>query len=175
MLLVLASSILSCNSDTQNKAEAVPAPAGNTPHFVFANGPKALEYKAEGSWCDARFPEAPPITGDPVNANLRRIGFGTGIYKVNVNFGTIVSSFILRNKSNGAIELYSSNHFPYCLSDHKNFSLAPNGLSFSYDNHHHIKYTVELQQTQQAYFLAITYDPGGNYGFSVHKCANCIE
>jgi len=165
--------LVACGPNEAQLAQNKPT-IGQGPHIEFAKGPIVKDYKAAGSWCDAHFPEAPPLTSDPVNAQLRRVGIGPGVYKAVVNYGNIASSFMLRVSPNRTLELYTSNHFPYCLSEHSNFKLQADGRSFEYDNHHHIHYTVELESSDQGMSIAFLYGPGDNFGFTIYKCEDCM-
>lgn len=163
-----------CGSGASKGAAGNANPAApNGPYFQFAQGPKVLQYEAAGSWCDAHFPESPPLTGDPTNANLRRVGLSVGIYKATVSYGNIASSFMIRVNANQLVELYTSDHFPFCLSNQQNFKLSADGRSFDYNNNHHIRYTLELEQGQNGISMAFLYTAADNFGFSVHKCVDC--
>jgi len=154
-------------------------PSGNqptSPQLVFQcfSGSTAKQYGEPGNWCDAHFPEAPVLTGDPLNSVLRRFILTTGIYIVTVRFGHVASSFMVqKHADNPIVQLFTSNNF-YCLGNHQYFDLSPDNTCFTYNNHHSIQYTATLENTTAGIGVAITYDPGNNYGITVRKCEDCL-
>lgn len=163
--------IAACDrSGTQN---AVQNGDKNTGILRFSKAAQVKDYHDMKSWCRRSFSEAALINADPANVNRRYFMLGDSVCQVVVRLGNMSSSFFLRKAGEKAVEVFTSDNYPMCLSDRANFAMSPDGFSFAYDNKHHIQYTVEVQPAAGPMPVVIEFKPEVQYGLTVHRCADC--
>ena len=112
--------------------------------------------------------EGVAINADTAHANRRMFTMTDGTYKVAVDYGNIVGSFILK-KSGDRFEISTSDNYPECLSNKTNFSIASDGSSFKYDNQKHIFFEVFYELQGAVANIVVELSSEANYGMSVRK------
>lgn len=154
--------------------EAQPSSTSATAlRFQFSKKAPANELRDENSWCNKPFTEAIVIQADPANENRRYFMLGEGIYTVALQLGNATSSFFLQKAGQQSVDVFTSDNYPYCSSNRANFSPAPDGAWFKYDNGRGITYTVEAQSSAEGQFVILTLPPKPTYGLTVHRCTDC--
>jgi hypothetical protein len=172
LLMLLAGACNSPNTTTTASGGAeTPGGAGT---FRFSSSAAASGIQNPADWCYQPFSAALVISPDPVNAQVRKITLeGPGVYKFSVDYGKLLASFMLRLTDTGAMELYTSNHFPMCLSNHVNFSIDADGHGFRYNNQMHIDFQVNFEPKGLGGELKIEFAPGMYYGVLARRCNAC--
>ncbi len=163
--------VLSCN----NTGTGNPKAKGPEPLFVFSKNAPVSGYQNPADWCFQPFSAAMVVSLDKVNPNIRQFSIdGEGVYKFVVEYGKLASSFIVRRKGAGeGLELFTSNQYPYCLSNHANFQIEQDGRAFKYDSPMPIDYRVEYQPVGNGGILRIEFPVGVYYGLLGRRCNAC--
>ncbi len=178
IFFLLLSLFCAC-ADSAEKQEGKP-PA--EPGRIAANGAVTFQFSTaaaipvlekKGNWCRSSFPDAVLINADPANFNRRFFRIDQGVYKVGIQLGTTIGTFMLRDAGRKKIDLFTSKNFPECLSSLGNFTLSADASEVTYDNRHYIHFTVDVQQDAGGLVVFLEFPPGSEYGMSVHRCADC--
>ena len=141
--------------------------------FQFSKAAAVSHPEAEGNWCNNHFTDAVLINADTANLSRRYFLLGDGIYRIATHAGNMTSSFLLRKNGGNAVDLFTSDNFPHCLSRTEYYSMAEGGGFFVYDNGKGIHYNVELQTSAEGTFVILLFPPDRIYGLNVHRCVGC--
>jgi hypothetical protein len=156
--------IMSCQGGGANGKSATAV----GPHFEFG------KVGASGNnWCFAKYPDAVMINAEPSNVNQRYFMLEDGVYKVVIELGTTAAAFVLNRTSNGNVQIYTSDHFPECLSKQDNFRLEAGARTFKYDNTKHIEFTAEMTPSGTGDKISLALPAEMQFGLTVKKCTGC--
>jgi hypothetical protein len=161
---------------TQPQAPEPKIQKGPPPVFQFSAQNQIAGKNAEGNWCYRYYSQAVPVSAPLDNSNRRFFDAPPGIYKVIVPLGTTTASTII--KSYGAhrtMEVFTSDHFPECLSNTANFQISPDGSTLLYDNRGAIRFTVTAQPNGPYMRIILDMPVGAGYGIEVRLCDNCED
>lgn len=174
LLTLLSLSILAgCGQSPTTSPNVQPAAAtAAAATFQFSKAAAMTVLKDEKSWCNGDF-NAALINADPANVNRRYFLMDESVHRVAVQSGNATSSFFLKKTDGKKVEIFTSDNFPFCSSNRANFSLAPEGAWFRYDNARGIAYTVEAQSSVEGLFVILEFPVETTYGLTVHHCVGC--
>lgn len=166
-------SLVACNQSAPQSHQKTANPGAHT-LLQFSKAAAVTELKDANSWCNRPYPESVMIGAQPDDTNRRYFMLGDGLHRVVVQGRNMSSLFFVKKASDGkTAEVFTSDNFPMCLSDRANFTMNPDGNLFNYDNRRGIQYTVEAQTGDGAIAVFIKFEPGVQYGLTVHRCSDC--
>ncbi|MGI9160813.1 MAG: hypothetical protein ACR2K1_13770 [Saprospiraceae bacterium] len=156
---------------------AVPAaPASREPVFRFSRQDQITGRSEAQNWCYRPYSQAVPVSARLENSNQRFFDLPPGVYRLIVPFGKLTASIMLRSRGAGQpIEVFTSDHFPECLSNAANFQISPDGASLSYDNRLGIRFALSAQPNGTAMRAFLDLPLGAAYGTEVRLCDKCAD
>lgn len=125
------------------------------------------DYNSPDNWCNAHYTESVPVFPDPANVNRRFFVLGTGLYHIVTTHSQQKTSWLARRSADGGLELFTSDNFPSCLSNRKNFTLNSDGRGFSYDNRHRVAYPVTWQPDNGR--ISLEFPAESYFGIEVYR------
>ncbi len=159
-----------------NDAGRVAAPAPREPVFRFSRQDQITGRDAVQNWCYRPYSQAVPVSALLENSNRRFFDLPPGVYRLIVPFGKLTASIMLRSRGAGqAIEVFTSDHFPECLSNAANFQISSDGASLGYDNQRGIHFTLSAQPNGTAMRAFLDLPLGAAYGTEVRLCDKCAD
>ena len=171
-LLLSFSVLFFCTcSQTPKEAGAVQK-SGKYLSFKYSAKTSSMDVKDPANWCAAQFGEAAMISADPKNFYRRLIAISNIPTRIMVDLGHQAAMFMVYNTGD-QVEILTSDNLPACLSNKANFQLAPDGLSFQYNNKMDIQFSVYLQELPNGAQIAIDLPPGGGHGLAAVRCETC--
>ncbi len=169
MLALLAAWAFGCAENTGQPATGQPEKnAAIGSNFAFSKQAPTMGNDPANSWCRVPFTEAAVVNADPANFNRRLFALGDGPTKVFVEYGKFTAAFILKKNGN-AVDIYTSDNFPECLSNRANFSIGADGATFRYNNNRYIDFEVQLIPLPNGTQIALEMAPGAGYGIEVRR------
>ncbi len=168
-LILLWCFALAC---TETSKPGVPS-ASNAPEpdrlaFVFSKKAMTPADEVNDDWCHVPFASAAVISADPANFNRRLFTLSDDPHRVVVDYGKMVAALILKRTGN-RVEIFTSNHYPRCLTNHKFITIAADGNSFRFDDGRYIKFDVQLIPLANGIQIALEMAPGAGYGIIVSR------
>lgn len=124
------------------------------------------------NWCAGGFDEVALVGADPKNFFRRLFALSNIPSLVTVDYGHLSATFMLHPKGN-EVAILTSDNLPACLSNKANFFLAPDGLSFEYNNKRDIQFIVYLQSLPNGMQIALDLPKDAGHGLGVVRCAAC--
>jgi len=112
------------------------------------------------------------VGADPKNFFRRLFALSNIPSLVTVDYGHLSATFMLHPKGN-EVAILTSDNLPACLSNKANFFLAPDGLSFEYNNKRDIQFIVYLQSLPNGMQIALDLPKDAGHGLGVVRCAAC--
>lgn len=140
--------------------------------FKFSDKASAMGKNDPADWCNGHYGEAAPISADPKRISHRIFVLDETPSRIVVDYGHMSAAFMLW-KHNGAIDIFTSDNLPACLSNKSNFQIAPDGLTFRYDNHRDISFDASLQEISGGIQVGIDLPENGGHGIAVVRCPEC--
>jgi hypothetical protein len=172
-LLIQALICLHCAGEP---ASAPPAAPAREPVFRFSRQDQITGRDEPQNWCYQPYSQAVPVSAPLENSNQRFFDLPPGVYRLIVPFGKLTASIMLRSRGAGKpIEVFTSDHFPECLSNAANFQISSDGASLAYDNRLGIRFSLSAQPNGTAVRALLDLPLGAAYGTEVRLCDKCAD
>jgi hypothetical protein len=122
--------------------------------------------------CRANFEDSTPLFPVGTDPRSRYFIADTGLYKVMVTAGNSKTSFLLKPRKDGKLELLTSQQFPLCLSGKANFHLNATGDGFHYDAGKYTQFDLQVQKSGTGFQVLLSWNESKELGLAVrHRLA----
>lgn len=144
----------------------------NTEGLLIFSQQATIQGNVPENICRANFEDSTPLFPVGTDPRSRYFIADTGLYKVMVTAGNSKTSFLLKPRKDGKLELLTSQQFPLCLSGKPNFHMNATGDGFHYDAGKYAQFDLRVQKSGEGFQVLLSWDESKELGLTVrHRLA----